>query len=76
MRLTILLKFDRFVTLMPIENQYIIYTFYSSSNMFIEVFQPFQTYLIICPTIVCSFNNIIVREGGFGIPIHEVIDAL
>jgi hypothetical protein len=44
--------------------------------MFVEVFQPFQTSLIVCPSITYRFNNPIVREVGFGVPVREVVDAL
>ena len=44
--------------------------------MFVEVFQPFQTRLIICPTIIRRFNNPIVREVSFRVPVREVVDAL
>ena len=44
--------------------------------MFIEVFQPFQTCLIICPSIACWFDNPVKWETAVGIPIREVILAL
>jgi hypothetical protein len=48
----------------------------ASSSIFVEVFQPFQTRLIIRPTVIRRFNSPIVREVGFGVPIRKVIDAL
>jgi hypothetical protein len=44
--------------------------------VFVEVFQPFQTSLIVCPSITRRFNNPIIREVGFGVPVREVVDAL
>ena len=44
--------------------------------MFVEVFQPFQTRLIICPSIACWFDNPVGWEAAVGIPIREVILAL
>jgi hypothetical protein len=44
--------------------------------MSIEVFQPFQTRLIVCPTVIQSFDNLIVRESGFRILIRKVVGAL
>jgi len=44
--------------------------------MFVEVFQPFQTRLIVCPTIIRRFDNPIVREASFGVPVCKVVGAL
>jgi hypothetical protein len=44
--------------------------------MSIEVFQPFQTRLIICPPVTRRFDNPVAREVGLGVPVCEVIDAL
>jgi hypothetical protein len=44
--------------------------------MSIEVFQPFQTRLIICPPVTCRFDNLVAREVGLGVLVCEVIDAL
>ena len=76
MGLVIVLEFDRFVTLMPVQNQYSIWALYTRSSIFIEVFQPFQTRLIICPPVTYRFDNPVAREVGLGIPVCEVINAL
>jgi hypothetical protein len=44
--------------------------------MFIEVFQPFQTRLIVCLSIACWFDNPVGWEAAVGILIREVILAL
>ncbi len=76
MGLAIVLEFDRFVTLMPVQNQHPIWALCARSSMFVEVFQPFQTRLIICPPVICRFDNPIAWEVGLRVPVREVVDAL
>jgi hypothetical protein len=44
--------------------------------MSVEVFYLFQTCLIIRSSIIRRFNNLIVREIGFGVLVRKVVDTL
>jgi hypothetical protein len=44
--------------------------------VFVEVFQPFQTSLIVCLSITRRFDNLIVREVGFGVLVRKVVNTL
>jgi hypothetical protein len=44
--------------------------------MFVEVFKPFQTRLIIGPSIASRFNNPIVRKAALSIPTKEMVGSL
>ncbi len=61
---------------MPVQNQYLIQALCTKNSIFVKVFQPFQTRLIICPPVIYRFNNPIAREVGLRVPVHEVVNAL
>ena len=61
---------------MPVQNQHLIQALYIRSSVFIKVFQPFQTRLIIYLPVTHRFNNLVAREVGLGVLVYEVINAL
>lgn len=68
-------KFRRLVAAMPIEHQYPICAFCPRFCMIIEMLNPFQTYFVVCPSILASFYTPGCWKTAFCIPIREMVDA-
>jgi hypothetical protein len=59
--LTVLLEFERVVALVAVDKEQLILPNSASLCMRVKVFQPLQTKLICCPTVLRDCDNLVVR---------------
>lgn len=76
MFLAVGLEFGIDMALMAVEDEHSIYTLCPGLRPIIEVLQPFEARLIVCPPICSRPDDPVVWEAGLRIPIGEMVTAL